>query len=310
VAEQDRFGVRQVTMVLLVPLALACVAGAAWLVATDLVVGRPQRAALGRVRSYGRADAPASERRPARREGPDIVRPLAVLTLRMAPKRDRVRTASQLQAAGIAASRTDAFLALKAGLALGGLGVGVLVAAAGGRVGTGILLGVGVGAVGFVLPDIVVSRRARSRHDQVLRALPNALDLLAVIVEAGLGLDAALSRYAERSSGPLADEISLLVAELRVGTSRAAAFRGFATRVPALETQSFVRAITAADQLGVSLSKTLRTQAREARVRRQLLAEQDANKAPVKMLFPTVLCIFPVLFVVVLAPAVLSLLHL
>jgi tight adherence protein C len=98
------------------------------------------------------------------------------------------------------------------------------------------------------------------------------------------------------------------VAELRIGASRTAVFKSFAERVPAPETQAFVRAIVTADQLGVSLSRTLRVQAQDARVRRQMVAEQRANKTPVKILFPTVFCIFPALFIVVLAPAVLVLL--
>jgi tight adherence protein C len=126
-------------------------------------------------------------------------------------------------------------------------------------------------------------------------------------VEAGLGLDAAIARYAETADGPLAAELALLVTELRVGGSRPEAFRRFAARLDAPDAKSFVRAILHADQLGVSLAGTLRAQAGESRFRRQATVEEKANKAPVKMLFPTVLCIFPALFVVLLGPPVINL---
>jgi tight adherence protein C len=292
--------------VLLLTLALGCAGGAAWLVATDVVVGRSQRTAAARLSVYGRGAEAAVV--PVSRRGPKLVAPLARLTLRLAPGRDRGRTAEQLQAAGFNASRTDAFLALKSGLAFGLGGLAVIVGLGAGRVAVALFGALAAAAVGLVLPDMIVARRARSRRDGILRALPNALDLLAVIVEAGLGLDAALARYADRAEGPLAEELSLLVAELRVGSSRASVFKSFAERFPAPEIQSFVRAIVTADQLGVSLSRTLRVQAQDARVRRQMIAEQRANKTPVKILFPTVFCIFPALFIVVLAPAVLAIL--
>jgi tight adherence protein C len=292
---------------LLIALSLACVGGAAWIVATDLLVGRAQRAAAARVAGYGRAATAAAHTvdRPRRL---DLSEPLAALTLRIAPGRDRVRTAGQLQAAGFGAGRVEGFLALKSGLALAGLVVGLAAGAVEGGPAV-VLFPLAAAAVAFLVPDVLLARRARGRRARVLQALPNALDLIAVVVEAGLGLDAALARYADRAEGALADELSLVVAELRVGSSRADAFRGLAERVPAPEMQAFVRAITTADHLGISLARTLRVQASDARVRRQTLAEQRANKTPVKILFPTVLCIFPALFVVVLAPALLSLLH-
>jgi tight adherence protein C len=213
----------------------------------------------------------------------------------------------QLHGAGLGRVRVESFLALKAALALGGAALGMLVGA--GSVGSALLLALLLGAIGFLLPDLVVRSKARSRQDVVLGELPNALDLLAVIVEAGLGLDGALARYAQTSEGPLGEEIALLVTELRVGSSRAEVLGRFADRVPAPETKAFVRAVVHADQLGTSLSGALRTQAQEVRYRRQAVAEERANKAPVKMLFPTVFCIFPVLFVVVLGPVLLNLVH-
>jgi tight adherence protein C len=291
---------------MLLVLALSCAAAAAYLAYSELAGVRGTRASLARVSGYG-VTAPV-ETTP-RRGGIPGVGPLARVALRLAPGRDRGKTAAHLQAAGLARVDTDLFLALKTGLGAAGALFGLLLGAGGGRAVGAIAFALVFGAVGFAFPDVALGIRARSRREKMLSELPNALDLLAVTVEAGLGLDASLARYAETASGPLAEEFRLLVTELRVGGSRADVLRRLADRVPGPETKSFVRAVTQADQLGVSLSRTLRQQAQDVRVRRQSIAEERANKAPVKMLFPTVFCIFPVLFVVVLGPAIISLLE-
>jgi tight adherence protein C len=114
-------------------------------------------------------------------------------------------------------------------------------------------------------------------------------------------------RDASTAKGPLANEVALLATELRVARSREEAFARFVERVPSAETRSFARSVAHADHLGVSLTRTLRSQAADARFRRQAAAEERASKAPVKMLFPTVLCIFPALFVVVVGPPFMNL---
>jgi tight adherence protein C len=284
--------------------AAACFAGAVVVGLAQLTGNRGATASLARVAAYGRPVETAVET-----TGPRIVPfvgALARVGLRLAPGRDRVKTAAQLHAAGYPAVRPESFVALKMGAGLGGALLGLAAGAATGAAGA-ILLAAAAGGIGFLAPDVFLGSRARRRREQILAELPNALDLLAVIVEAGLGLDAALARYAERADGPLAQELALLVTEMRVGGSRAETLKRLAERVPAPETKSFVRAILQADQMGVSLSGTLRGQARDVRVRRQAVAEERANKAPVKMLFPVVLCIFPILFVIVLGPAILSL---
>jgi tight adherence protein C len=269
---------------------------------------RGEQASLARAASYGRAPAvavPASAPAPGRRKLA-LVDALAQMSL-LAPGRERTTTAQQLHAAGLGRVRPEAFLAAKAAASIG-LGVlGTMLAAAAGGGGSALaFLFVGA-AAGFIGPDMLLRSRTRRRQETVLTELPNALDLLAVIVEAGLGMDAALSRYAQTADGPLADEVRLLVAELRVGTSRPDVLKRFAERIPGPEAKSFVRGVIQADQLGTSLSEALRALANEVRYRRQMVAEEAANKAPVKMLFPTVFCIFPVLFVVVLGPVVLTL---
>jgi tight adherence protein C len=290
--------------VFLVP-ASACAAVAGWLAWRELA-GFGSRAGLARAASYGRRSDRPGEPPRAGRELP-FVDVLARVTLRLTPGRERGRTAMQLQAAGLVRVRPELFLAAKAALAIGGLLVGLALGTASAGAGAAMLCALVAGAVGFVVPDLVLRARTRTRREAILGELPNALDLLAVIVEAGLGLDAALARYAQNAEGPLAEEIGLLVTELRVGSSRADVLKRLAERVPAPETKAFVRAVVHADQMGTSLSRTLRTQSQEVRYRRQAVAEEIANKAPVKMLFPTVFCIFPVLFVVVLGPVLLKL---
>jgi tight adherence protein C len=297
-----------VNPVLLLLLAALSAAAAGSLAFVELGGRRGSRASLARVAAYGHRAPAAVAAEPGRRRLP-LVEGLARVALRVAPGRDREKTVAQLHAAGFGRVRVEVFLALKTALALAGLGFGLLTGAALGGVVAALMLALIGGAVGFALPDVVLGIKGRSRREKILGELPNALDLLAVIVEAGLGLDAALVRYAETSKGPLGEEIALLVTEMRVGGSRAEVLKRFAERVPAPETKAFVRAVVHADQLGVSLSRTLRGQAQDVRVRRQSVAEERANKAPVKMLFPVVFCIFPILFVVVLGPAVLSLLQ-
>jgi tight adherence protein C len=157
-----------------------------------------------------------------------------------------------------------------------------------------------------MLPEYAVSVRARQRREAIRADLPDALDLLAVSVEAGLGFDGAITKITEHMSGPLSDEFALTLGEIRVGENRADALKKMAQRVAAPELASFVRSIVQADQLGISLGRILRVQAADTRLRRQAAAEEKAMKAPIKMLFPTVLFIFPSMFIVILGPAMLE----
>jgi tight adherence protein C len=294
-------------MVVLTLLAVCSALAAGWVALRELAPGnRALRASLTRASAYGRTVPVASGR--GRRGLPGI----ALLTrvgVRLTPRKERASVAARLHAAGFSRLRPEAYFAVKGAFAVGGVMFGAAVGAGMERPASVVLLAVVAGAIGFLLPTLGLTVQARRRREQMLAELPNALDLLAVSVEAGLGLDAALSRYAETVKGPLAEELALLVAELRVGASRAEVLGRLSDRIPAQETKTFVRSIVRADRLGSSLSSILRTQAGEVRYRRQAVAEEKASRAPVKMLFPTVLCIFPVLFVVVLGPAILDLLE-
>jgi len=163
-----------------------------------------------------------------------------------------------------------------------------------------------LGALGFFAPDYGLTLKARGRKERVRAELPDALDLLAVSVEAGLGFDGALAKIKEHMDGPLAEEFALMLSEMRIGESRQEALKRLSDRVDVPELSAFTRAIIQADQLGTSLGRILRVQAADARLRRQAAAEEKAMKAPIKMLFPTVLFIFPAMFLVILGPALLN----
>jgi tight adherence protein C len=169
-----------------------------------------------------------------------------------------------------------------------------------------LVLTIALGGLCFLAPGYALDRRAKSRRQQIHAALPDALDLLAVTVEAGLGLHGAIQRLVDTTTGPLADELALVLTEVRVGESSERALKRMADRLQAPEVSSLVRSLIQGEQLGLSLATTLRHLSEDTRNRRRAIAEELAAKAPVKMLIPTALFIFPALFVVILGPALLE----
>ncbi|HEU5035943.1 MAG TPA: type II secretion system F family protein [Nocardioides sp.] len=165
----------------------------------------------------------------------------------------------------------------------------------------------GAGAVlGFYAPGLMLYQRAYDRSEAVRRALPDAIDLLTISVEAGLGFDAAVQQVAQNTEGPLADELSRMIREMQLGQGRAEALRGLAARSNIPELRAFVGAMVQADQLGIPIAQVLRVQSSEIRVKRRQRAEEKAQKVPVKITVPLIICILPCLFVVVLGPAALT----
>ena len=233
-----------------------------------------------------------------------------VTALPMTQNPDLIRR--RLIAAGLGHRLTPThFLAIKGGGIVASIFFGILLASAGLLpVGNGLIFGIVGGALAFLLPDFVVGRMVRTRRANMLIQLPEVLDLLTVSVEAGLGFDGALARITERSKGPLLEELSIVLHEMRIGESRVQALKNFAERLDMPETTSFARSIIQAEQLGMALGRILRVQASDSRQKRQMWAEEKAMKAPIKMLFPTVIFIFPAMFIVILGPAMLQLLKL
>lgn len=162
------------------------------------------------------------------------------------------------------------------------------------------------GALGFYMPDWVVALRMKERRRRIFEAFPDAIDLIIVCIEAGLGLDMAIVRTGREVTSrcpELADEFALIEIELRMGATRERALRSFAARTAVEEISMFVAMMLQADRFGTSIADSLRVHAEELRIRRRLRAEEKAAKIPTKLLFPMMFCVFPALLLVLLGPA-------
>jgi tight adherence protein C len=177
-----------------------------------------------------------------------------------------------------------------------------------GVLGFPFVIGAGFGLIGALLgytfPEFWLGGRVKKRQKGILLMIPDALDLLTISVRAGLGFDAALGKVVEKLKGPLSDEFRRALAEVRVGKARRDALRDIVARTEVVPLTNFIGAIIQAEQLGVSISKVLQVQSEQLRIERRQRAEEMAAKAPIKMLFPLVGCIFPSLFIVILGPAI------
>jgi tight adherence protein C len=267
-----------------------------------LAADRDRRAALETVRSaaQGGAQTPEAPRK-------------SVLLGRMSPLLVRVHrkvwrkespddiTARLLRAGASRRLTAEVFMAGRVALT----GFGIFVGFVMGNGGRGLVLALFFGAAAVYLPGFLL-KKATNRADRIDAELPHFVDQLAIAIEAGMSFDAALSYLVDASDGPLTEELKRVMTELRVGQSRKAALRSFADRVGTDSTIAFANAVLASEQLGSPLAGILRAQAEDLRHQRQMYAEERAQKAPVKMLFPIAIFILPVLFVVILAPALLG----
>lgn len=297
-------------MELILVFAIAALGAAVFLIGEAATLpARERHGSIRRAATYGRSRRPSAGR-PEESFGERVVEPLkmglAQAVLKVSPRMTVDAVSARLMGAGLGRVLSPTtFLASKAAAAIGGVVGGLIV---GGMVGGAfpVLLAAVFALLGFMVPDLFVSFKARGRRDEVKAAMPDALDLLAVSVEAGLGFDAAIQKLTEHMEGPLIDEFALALGEMRIGETRTNALQKMVDRVEAPELASFVRAIIQADQLGISLGRILRVQATDTRNKRQAAAEEKAMKAPIKMLFPTALFIFPAMFIVILGPAFLN----
>jgi tight adherence protein C len=160
--------------------------------------------------------------------------------------------------------------------------------------------------IGFFMPQFQLSTKITKRQKAIRRAMPDALDLLTICVEAGLGFDAALNKVTEKWDTPLSRSFQRVIQEIQLGKLRREALRDMAENIGITEMSSFVAAVIQSEQLGVSMAKVLRIQADQMRIKRRQMAEEEAHKAPIKMLIPMAFLIFPSLLIVLFVPAILT----
>ncbi|HET9849904.1 MAG TPA: type II secretion system F family protein [Candidatus Dormibacteraeota bacterium] len=242
---------------------------------------------------------------------PTLERLGSLLTARMAKNR-QVVLQNKLNLAGRPYGLTvNGFEVLKV---MAGVAVALLAFWFGGLVfPTNILGKLGAAAAGFLLgrylPDVMLNNKIKGRQKELRLALPNALDLLTISVEAGLGFDAAIGRLVEKFHNALSDEFAQVLNEIRLGRPRLEALDDMGRRSGVEELHTFIQSLIQSEQLGVGIAKVLRIQSEEMRRRRRQRAEEQAAQAPLKMLFPMIGCIFPTLFIVLMGPAVIIIIH-
>lgn len=279
-----------------------CTAALALVAETALRRQTARRAALRRVTRYAAAkEVPrvVYEDRVSRVKL--VVPALSRVALRFTPRKDPAKLQLRLEAAGFSPRlNAQQFLALKTVAALVALALGFATAGFGTR---GFFLTVVLLAFALILPEYAVMRSAQARAERLASDLPQAIDQIVVSLEAGLGFDAAVSYFVQRGRSAFAGELRLVLSEIRMGESRSEALKRLAERVPHPDVRSFVHTLVQSEGVGISRVPLLKSQAADLRSRRQLAAEEKAQRAPVKMLFPTLIFILPVMFIVLLGPA-------
>jgi tight adherence protein C len=237
------------------------------------------------------------------------VKRLGRIGVRLTPVGTPARLQRRLDLAGNPRGwSVERILAAKAAGLCAGVAFGVLMLTSG-RFWLGLLWLAGAAAAGFWLPDVLLYNSGLKRQEALRRSTPDALDMLTVCVEAGLGFDAGLAQVARNTDGPIAGEFARLLREMQIGKTRIVAFQDLAARTTVPELQIFVSALVQSDKLGIPLAGVLREQSAEMRLKRRQRAEEMAQKVPIKILFPLLLCIFPALFVVLIGPGAIQIAH-
>lgn len=234
-----------------------------------------------------------------------LAKPVLTLTQRLAIRLSPSGTAERLSklldfAGNPSAWTVERVLGTKGAALLGLALLGLLLG--GGFSVVGVLIALVAAAVGFFLPDLLLYNLGLKRQDDLRRGLADALDMLTVCVEAGQGFDSAIQQVSRAVTGPVAGEFSRILQEIQIGKPRGEAFTGLSRRTNVPEVKTFVSALVQADRLGLAIGNVLREQAVQMRLVRRQRAEEQAQKVPVKILFPMLLCIFPALFIVVIGP--------
>jgi tight adherence protein C len=291
---------------------LGAVGGAIVLGALALVLGPSKSAETAPANAQAPTQVqpvPSRQRLSAYEEPlPTVMARLRALAIKLSPDDYQRRLQRRLDLAGNPPSMpAERFLALKGvGLVFGAL-LGLLLGAHHGL--WIVVWGAAGAAIGFFLPDVLLRNAGEHRQQDLLRHLPDALDMMTVCVEAGLGFDSSLGRVATNTEGAMAEECARVIQEMQFGKSRAEALRALGDRTEVPEIKSFTTALIQAGELGISIGNVLREQAAEMRVRRRQRAEEKAQKLPVKILLPLISCLLPSMFVVVLGPAAIKIVH-
>jgi tight adherence protein C len=242
-----------------------------------------------------------------------VARKMGQLALRFTPQNAIQATSKKLELAGNPGGMDPTvFWALRmAGLSLGALLFFVATIAPEGSFlkGRGLLIGIPAAAMGFFLPELWLGGRISKRQNDVRKAMPDALDLLTICVEAGLGFDAAMAKVYEKWDNVVALAFGRVIREIQLGKLRRDSLKDMADRLGVPEMTSFIAAVIQSEQLGVSLARVLRIQADQMRIKRRQRAEEAAHKAPIKMLIPLAILIFPSICLVLMTPAVLMLMQ-
>jgi tight adherence protein C len=242
-----------------------------------------------------------------------VARKFGELAIRFTPQNAMQSIARKLELAGTS-GKMDPTLFLSLQFVVGGVFGGLLllvftVGSTSWPMGQKILMVLGGTIVGFYFPQLWLTSKIQRRQKEVRKAMPDALDLLTICVEAGLGFDAALAKVSEKWESELSLAFMRVIQEIQLGKVRREALRDMADRLGIPEMTSFVAAVIQSEQLGVSMAKVLRIQADQMRMKRRQMAEEEAHKAPVKMLIPMALLIFPSLMVTLMTPAALRLMN-